>query len=141
MKTKFAFAIAILVAFVGVANACEPCGVYEQAIQPCDPVQTSIEPCAPVETVVEPCAPIQACAPVEAIQPCAPVADCFGCVAARGCDCQGRNCKFAKVAIRRNRIERQVRIESTVSERQSCLARIFARKRVSINRQVKIETE
>ena len=139
MKNKILLAI-VLIACASVAYAYEPCGVYEETVQPCTPIE-SVQPCAPIETTVEPCAPIQACAPVEAIQPCAPVADCVGCVGAKTVRCENCPCKLTKVALRRERFERRVRVESSVAKHRCCLTRIFARKNVSIERQVKIETE
>ena len=132
MKSKIFLAI-VFAACVGVASAYEPCGVYQE-----------VQPCAPIEAV-QPCEPVQACAPVEAIQPCepvqacAPVAACADCVAINVA-CENCTCKATRVALLRNIFERRVRIETSVGQRQCCLARIFARKSVSIERKVKIET-
>ena len=126
MKSKIILAI-LTIACASVAYGFEPCGAYEETVQPCAPVQTAIEPCAPVQT----------CAPVATIEPCAPVvgyAECAEFV------CDNCPCRLARVASRRNVVERRVAIETSVGQKRCCLARIFARKNVSIERKVKIET-
>lgn len=130
MKCKILIAI-LTIACAGVAYAYEPCGVYEETVQPCAPIET-VQPCEPVQTGIEPCAP------VATIEPCAPVVGCVECVGVKTVVCEVCPCQIAKVTLRR---DRRVKIETSVAQQRSCLARIFARKSVSIERKVKIETE
>ena len=135
MKSKIILAI-LTIACASVAYGYEPCGVYEETVQPCAPIET-VQPCAPVQTAIEPCSPVQTCEPVATIEPCAPVvgyAECAEFV------CDSCPCRLARVASRRNVVERRVSIETSVGQKRCCLARIFARKNVAIERKVKIET-
>lgn len=138
MKSKIFLAV-LAISCTSILYANEPCGVYEDVVRPCAPIETvapcePVQACAPVETTIEPCAPVAACAPV---------ADCFDCTGVKTVVREERMCRGVKVVFRPRLFDR-VQIDATEkltsSDRQCCLARFFARKNVSIERKVKIET-